>query len=53
MMIRPPDAVLAEAQGERRHFSQRIEPGARCATRQAAPSTSASPTSLQTGSTSS
>ncbi len=26
MMIRPPDAVLAEARGERRHFSQRIEP---------------------------
>ena len=26
MMIRPPDAMLAEARGERRHFSQRIEP---------------------------
>ena len=26
MMIRPADAVVAQASGERRHFSQRLEP---------------------------
>ena len=26
MMIRPPDAVMAQSSGERRHFSQRLEP---------------------------